>query len=79
VPPALRSRDYAEETARRIDETAREIVDRAYDRAVSVIEENRTALDRLAERLLEVETLGESELREGFAVPERGRSEARAS
>ena len=79
VPPALRSRDYAEETARRIDETAREIVDRAYDRAVGVIEENSTALDRLAERLLEVETLGESELREGFAVPERGGSEARAS
>ena len=68
LPPALQSRDYAEETARRIDETARQIVDTAYERAVELIGKEREALDRLAHRLLEVETLSEGALREGFGI-----------
>ena len=67
LPPALRGRDYGDETARLIDETARRIVDEAYARAVGMIEEARERIDTVAQRLLEVETLNESELRSRLA------------
>ncbi len=67
LPPALRGRDYGDETARLIDETARRTVDEAYARAVGMIEEARERIDTVAQRLLEVETLNESELRSRLA------------
>jgi cell division protease FtsH len=50
-------RDYSEETAIRIDQEVKRIVDEGYQRAWNLLESNRDALIRLAEALLEFETL----------------------
>jgi cell division protease FtsH len=52
-----RTQNYSEETAQRIDSEIRRIVDEQYQRATDVINEHRTALDKLADSLLEFETL----------------------
>ena len=50
-------RDYSEDTAIRIDKEVKRIVEECYERARKTLEENREALVRLAEALLEYETL----------------------
>ncbi len=55
-------RDYSEATAIKIDEQVREIVQRAYNRAKELIEENANALQRIAEALLEREVLDGNEV-----------------
>jgi cell division protease FtsH len=50
-------RDYSEDTAIRIDQEVKRIVEEAYTRANKTLEENRESLVRLAEALLEYETL----------------------
>jgi cell division protease FtsH len=55
-------RDYSEETAIRIDQEVRAIVQRAYDRARALLEEKRDALVRVAEALLEREVLDGNEV-----------------
>jgi cell division protease FtsH len=50
-------RDYSEDTAIQIDREVRRIVEEGYNRAVTILEENRDSLVRLAEALLEYETL----------------------
>jgi len=57
-------RDYSESVAEVIDEEVHEIVSTAYARALEVLRENRDKLDALAERLIEVETLGREEFLE---------------
>jgi cell division protease FtsH len=54
--------DYSQDTARQIDKEIRAIVDREHERARKVVTENRKALDRLAEALLERETLDSEEI-----------------
>jgi cell division protease FtsH len=54
-------RDYSEEMAQRIDEEIRQILDDAYQQAVDILTEQRDKLTRLAEALLEVETLDRTE------------------
>ncbi len=56
-------RDYSERTAIRIDDEVRRIVGSAYERAKAVLEENRDALIRIAEALLEREVLDAEEIR----------------
>jgi cell division protease FtsH len=56
-------RDYSEATAIRIDEEVRRIVEEGYKRAWNVLESNRDALVRLAEALLEYETLDNCEIK----------------
>ena len=58
-----RPHDYGEHTADAIDEEVRKIVDHAFDSAVKILTERRDALEKTAARLLEVETLGEDDLR----------------
>ncbi|MGW9231351.1 ATP-dependent zinc metalloprotease FtsH [Pseudorhizobium sp. NPDC055634] len=58
-----RPHDYGEHTADAIDEEVRKIVDHAFDSAVKILTERRDALGQTAARLLEVETLGEDDLR----------------
>ena len=58
-----RPHDYGEHTADAIDEEVRKIVDHAFDSAVKILTERRDALEQTAARLLEVETLGEDDLR----------------
>jgi len=55
-------KDYSEHTAKEIDDEVRSIIGAQYDRARSVIEENRDKLDALTEALLERETLGREEI-----------------
>jgi cell division protease FtsH len=54
-------RDYSESVAEQIDEEVHEIVSTAYERAMTVLQENRDKLDLLAQRLMEVETIGQEE------------------
>ncbi len=58
----MSQRDYAEQTAREVDLAVRDRVDRAFRRAVEILERNRAALDEGASRLLETETLTGDEL-----------------
>lgn len=55
-------RDYSEDTAIRIDREVKRIVEEGYNRAVKILEENREVLIRLADALLEYETLDGSEI-----------------
>jgi cell division protease FtsH len=57
-------RDYGEEVAQAIDEEVHDIVTEQYDLALKVLSEHREKLDLVAERLLEVETLGREEFLE---------------
>jgi cell division protease FtsH len=57
-------RDYSESVAEQIDEEVHQIVSSAYERAVTVLQENRDKLDLLAQRLIEVETIGQEEFLE---------------
>ena len=50
-------RDYSEETAQTIDEQVRDFIMQAYERAKAILTENKDALTRIAEALLERETL----------------------
>jgi len=54
-------RDYSEAVAQEIDAEVRGIVHEAYERAKEVLTGYREQLDRIAERLMEVETLDASE------------------
>ncbi len=56
-------RDFSEETAIRIDEQVKKIVTSQYDRAKGIIEDNRDTMIRLAECLLERESLDGVEIR----------------
>jgi len=47
----------SEETAKRIDEEVSSIITNQFNRAKSLIEENREALTQIAEALLEFETI----------------------
>ena len=55
-------KDYSEQKAREIDEAVSEILTKEYDEARSLLVDNRDALDRIAESLLERETLEGSQL-----------------
>ncbi|MDP8299258.1 MAG: ATP-dependent zinc metalloprotease FtsH [Candidatus Tantalella remota] len=57
-------RDYSEETARIIDEEVSKIIDGCYDRAKTLLTQNRDKLDILAVHLMEKETLYEKEVSE---------------
>jgi cell division protease FtsH len=54
--------DYSEETARQIDAEVHRIVDTAYKVAYEIIDTNRKVLERIAEQLLEKETLDGKEI-----------------
>jgi cell division protease FtsH len=50
-------RDYSDAVAEQIDNEVRQIIDTQYGRARKILEENRPTLERIAQRLLDVETL----------------------
>jgi cell division protease FtsH len=58
-----RQRQMADETAQLIDKEIRRIVDEGYDRAKSLLTENREELETLAKALLEYETLSGDEIK----------------
>ena len=57
IPDGVLQRDCSEETAREIDEEVKKLLDNAYASARNLLQEHRTQLDRIAEQLLEQETL----------------------
>ncbi len=63
-------RDFSDETAAAIDEEVRNLVEQAYRRAKEVLVNNRHILDRLAEMLIEKETVDADELQELLANSE---------
>ncbi|MFL6299732.1 MAG: ATP-dependent zinc metalloprotease FtsH [Terriglobales bacterium] len=65
-------RDFSEETAMKIDQEVRRFVDEGYQKAKSILENNRDTLIRMAEALLERETLDGAEIKliiEGKDLP----------
>ncbi|MEM7555075.1 MAG: ATP-dependent zinc metalloprotease FtsH3 [Cyanobacteria bacterium P01_A01_bin.84] len=63
----MSERDFSEETAAAIDEEVRSLVDSAYIRAKDVLVGNRHILDKLADMLIEKETVDAEELQELLA------------
>jgi cell division protease FtsH len=61
---AERSHEYSERTATVIDEEVNSIVNRAYNKAVSLLTEHRETLDRIAKALRMYETIDARQLRE---------------
>ena len=57
-------RDFSEDTAAAIDEEVSDLVSVAYKRATSVLTNNRSVLDELAEMLVEKETVDAEDLQE---------------
>jgi len=67
-----RHRDYSEETAMAIDGEIRRVVSAHYERAKQIIQENKETVERIAEALLERETLDAGEIEaliEGRQLP----------
>jgi cell division protease FtsH len=56
-------RDYSEEVARQIDSEVKRIIDKAYERALAILRENKEKLDTLARTLIERETVEGEELK----------------
>lgn len=65
LPSALAGRDrrYSEETARKIDNAVRALVDKAFETAADILKVKRATLDTAASELLKKETLGGDELK----------------
>ena len=57
-------KDYSEEIASEIDKEIKRIVDEQYARAIKLLTDNRDMLDRLANELLERETMDDTEFSE---------------
>ncbi|MBK7584903.1 MAG: ATP-dependent zinc metalloprotease FtsH [Myxococcales bacterium] len=71
-----RREDYSEDTAKAIDHELRRIIDAQHKLALKVLTDNRDKLDRLAEALLERETLDSQEISAAIAgepLPPRDR------
>jgi cell division protease FtsH len=51
------SKPYSDKTAQQIDSEVKELIDLAYERAKSILEEHRTQMEQLAEKLLESEVI----------------------
>ncbi len=62
-----RTRNYSEEVAAAIDKEMRNLIDRAYSKAEQLLKENMDKLHKVAEALLEKETLDAKEFEEIFA------------
>jgi cell division protease FtsH len=60
---AVKSREFSEATAREIDTAVKELVDRAFAKAVRVLTDKRGILERGAQVLLQKETLEEEDLK----------------
>ncbi len=73
---ASRRDNYSDNTAQRIDTEVRTIIEQEYERARQVLTDHRDALDRVAEALLDRETLSSEEIQasiNGEPLPERAK------
>ncbi|MGC8487494.1 MAG: ATP-dependent zinc metalloprotease FtsH [Clostridia bacterium] len=67
----MRDRDYSEEVASAIDREVRHIVMQQYDRAKGILRNHRDVLNRMAQALVEKETLDAEEIRALVGPAER--------
>ena len=65
-----RDRNYSEQVAAAIDEEVRRLIEEAYDKARTILQEQRDALERVVSALMERETLN----REAFVAVVEGRT-----
>jgi cell division protease FtsH len=63
------SREYSEDTARKIDEEVKKIVDDAYQKVKGILEAKRNELGELARLLLEKEVVEEPDLKKILGLP----------
>jgi cell division protease FtsH len=71
-----RDRDFAEQTAASIDEEVRTIVQETFERTLNILRERRALLEQGARRLLEKETLEETEIAELWSAAPNPHREA---
>jgi cell division protease FtsH len=64
----MHDRDYSEEMASRIDNEVKKIIEQAYQTAKSVLFKNKPKLKKIAEKLLDVETLSSGEFEKLFGA-----------
>ncbi|MBN2086136.1 MAG: ATP-dependent zinc metalloprotease FtsH [Anaerolineales bacterium] len=67
-------RDYSDQVANEIDEEVRKIVNGAYEEAKAILTKHRETLERVAARLVEVETIDGEEFNRLFPAPQPKRS-----
>ena len=67
----MEQKDYSEDTAKRIDDEVHSLVDTAYNRAKTLLMQNKDKLDLIAQKLLEKEVIDIEETRVllGMAAP----------
>ena len=61
-----KTRDYSEHTARVIDSEVKRIIEEAYSIALEILNGNRDIVERIAEQLLEKETISSAEINDIF-------------
>ena len=66
--PTEYGNSYSPQTAEKIDNEIRKILDECYDQATKILKENREKLDALAKELLEKETLYSTEIYELLGI-----------
>ncbi|MFH0834229.1 MAG: ATP-dependent zinc metalloprotease FtsH [Patescibacteria group bacterium] len=64
----MHERDYSEQMASQIDGEVRKIVDTAYTTAKNILFKNKAKLKKIAEKLLEIETLDSTEFEKLFGA-----------
>ncbi len=62
-------RDYSESVAEKIDIEVRQLVQEAYEKAKTILNNYRNQLDAVAERLIDVETIDRAEFEQIFSEP----------
>ncbi len=67
-------RDYSDQVANIIDDEVRKLVNDAYEVARGLLTKHREDLDRVAARLIEIETIDEDEFNRLFPAPQPKRS-----
>jgi cell division protease FtsH len=71
-----RHKDYSEETAQHIDRAVRKILDAAKDSAEGILKSHKNELEKLADALINQETLIDDEVRVLLGLPPRDREHA---
>jgi cell division protease FtsH len=67
-------RDYSDQVANEIDEEVRKIVNGAYEEAKAILTKHRETLEKVASRLVEIETIDGEEFNRLFPAPQPKRS-----
>jgi cell division protease FtsH len=62
-----RQQDYSDDVAAKVDEEVRKLINAAHEEAREVLNRHRDAMERMVERLLETETVGQDDVAELFA------------